>query len=335
MTKREISIGFQTDKSPAQYVALAQLVDRYDFDAVSVYSDLPFHPGFSALTLMAPHIKRARIGVAGVSPARISPIDIAAETALLAQLANAGIYLGLVRGGWLETHGIMPPAQPIQAIRETIDIVRHILSGNTGGYHGSVYHIGEYVRAQYPLPKDPIPILIGTWGKKLAALAGELADEVKIGGTANPDIIPVIRGYIAEGEHKAGRNDGTVGIVVGAVTVVDEDREQARQLVRREVAMYLPLVVKFDSTVEVEPELITRLESLADQGEYDVAGRLISDDLLQRFAFAGTPYDLIEHAERLFDAGASRIEFGTPHGIKSEHGIVLLGEKVIPHFKDR
>jgi hypothetical protein len=64
----------------------------------------------------------------------------------------------------------------------------------------------------------------------MAALAGEVANEVKIGGCANPEMVGLMRSWI-------GNDD--VGIVVGAVTVVDEDGDAARERARREVAMYL------------------------------------------------------------------------------------------------
>lgn len=331
--KREISIAFQTDKSAAQYVELAQLVDQYDFDAVTVYCDAPFQPSFLPLMLMAPHLKRARLGPAAVPPSRIHPIDMASQTALLAEVAAGGVYLGVARGAWLADHGIREIKPPLQAIRETVEIVRYLLEGKTGGYQGEVYQLAAGVRAPYPLPEQPIPILIGTWGEKLCALAGELADEVKVGGSANPDIVPVIQGYIAAGERKAGREPGSVGVVLGAVSVIDEDRDQARQAARRSVALYLPVVAPLDPTVSVDPELVERLKTLASRHEYDTAAGLISDDLLERFAFSGNPDDFINHAERLFAAGASRIEFGTPHGLNPGHGIRLLGEKVLPALR--
>ncbi len=329
----EISIAFQTNKTPAEYIALAQLVNHYDFDAITVYCDAPFHPSYGPLLLMAPHIQRARLGPAAVSPARIHPIDIAAETALLAGIAQGGVYVGIARGAWLESHGITEPDMPIQQIRETVEIIRHFLEGRSDGYQGRIYQIAEHVRAPYPLPEHQIPVLIGTWGKILCGLAGELADEVKIGGSANPDIVPVIRGYIHEGEQRAKRPSGSVNIVIGAVSVVDEDRERARQLARREVALYLPVVAKLDPTIELDPDLIQRIGYFADRHEYDEAGRQISDDLLDRFAFAGNPADMIAHCQRLFDAGANRIEFGTPHGIDSAEGIRLIGEQVIPALR--
>ena len=118
MEKRELSIAFQTDKRAQAYIDLAELVNEYSFDAVTVYCDAPFHPSYAPLMLMAPHIKRARVGPAGIPPSRMHPLDIAAQTALLADLAVGGVYLGLVRGGWLADHGIQELQPPIQAMRE-------------------------------------------------------------------------------------------------------------------------------------------------------------------------------------------------------------------------
>ncbi len=331
---REISIAFQTDKRASEYVRLAQLTNTYDFDAVTVYCDLPFRPSFMPLVLMAPHITRARIGISAIAPSRIPPLDIAAQAALLYDLAPERVYIGLARGAWLAQHGIQEDTPPIQAIREAVELMRYIWQGRTEGFAGQVYRLAPHVRAPYPLPEGRIPILIGSWGEKLCALAGELADEVKIGGSANPDVVPVIRDYIAVGERAAGREVGSVGVVVGAVSVIDDDREAARAMARRAVALYLPVVAPLDPTVTVEPELIERLKRHADRSEFEEGARLVSDDLLDRFAFAGSAHDITAHAERLFAAGAQRVEFGTPHGLhQPDTGIRLLGEKVIPALR--
>ena len=70
-----------------------------------------------------------------------------------------------------------------------------------------------------------------------AALAGEVADEVKIGGCANPDMVALMRSWIG---------NERVGVVVGAVTVVDEDGDAARARAAAEVAMYLDVVGALD-----------------------------------------------------------------------------------------
>ncbi len=329
----EVSIAFQTDKTPTQYIALARQVNQHAFDAVSVYCDAPFHPSYGPLLLMAPHIERARLGPAAVSPSRMPPIDIAANTALLAQLTPGGVYVGLARGAWLADHGISEIKPPIQAIRETVEIVRLLLSGQEGGHSGQVYRLAKHVRAPYPLPEAPIPVMIGTWGPKLAAVAGEIADEVKIGGSANPEMVPVMQQYISVGQRLAGRTADSVVAVMGAVTVVDEDRARARAAARRAAALYLPVVMPLDPTIESDPELLARMQRHVNAGELDSASRLISDDLLERFAFTGNAHDVIRQAEALYDAGARRIEFGTPHGLTSERGIDILGKQVLPTLK--
>lgn len=329
----EISIAFQTDKRASAYIELAQLVDQYDFDAVSVYCDAPFHPSYAPLLLMAPHIKKSRLGAAAISPFRMHPIDIASQAALLADVAQGGVYIGVARGAWLAAHGIQETKKPLTAIRESIDIVRYLLNSEAGGYTGEIYQLAPHVTAPYPLPEKPIPIMIGTWGKKLCAIAGEIADEVKVGGSANPDVVPVIADYIAVGEDKSGRERGSVGVVIGAVTVVSEDRDTARQEARRQVALYIPVVVGLDPTVSVEPELLNRIQEHVEMQNLDAAAALINDDLLDRFAFAGTPDDLIAQSHKLFEAGTHRIEFGTPHGLPSAEGIRLLGEIVVPELR--
>ena len=212
-------------------------------------------------------------------------------------------------------------------------MIRYMLSGQTGGYQGQVYPLAEHVRAPYPLPDQRVPILIGTWGPRLCGMAGEIADEVKIGGSANPDFIPVVRRYITAGEDKAGRNRGSVQVVMGAVCVVDEDRLLARQAARRSVALYLPVVASLDPTLTIDPDFIERLQTHVNQRDWDSAAAMISDELLDRFAFSGSANDVIEQSHRLFAAGAGRVEFGTPHGLKPETGIMMLGRTVIPALR--
>ena len=138
---------------------------------------------------------------------------------------------------------------------------------------------------------------------------------------------------IAPGAARAGRAPGAVGIVLGAVTFVDEDGARARTRARREVARYLPVVAPLDPTVSIEPDLLARIDAAVAVGDLAAAGVLVPDDLLDRFAFSGTPAQVIGQTEAILDAGASRVEFGTPHGLTPREGLRLLGERVLPAFR--
>jgi 5,10-methylenetetrahydromethanopterin reductase len=174
--------------------------------------------------------------------------------------------------------------------------------------------------------------MIGTWGPKTARVAGEVADEIKIGGSANPAMAAYLQPHIEAGIAQAGRRPGSVGICLGAVTVVDEDREAARALARREVALYLPVVAPLDPSM-TDRDWLDRITAAAARRDYQAVERDISDEILDRFAYAGNPADIVTQVESLKQAGATRVEFGTPHGLDSTRGIKLLGERVLPTLR--
>jgi 5,10-methylenetetrahydromethanopterin reductase len=332
MQRREVSVAFQSNKGAAEYAALAIRVEGYGFDALSVYGDLMFQPPIGPLLIMARATARIRLGPASVNPYTLHPVEIAGQIALLDALSGGRAYLGLARGAWLESLGIAQ-TQPVATMREAVAVVRHLLAKERAAFDGTVFHLSAHNVLHYDLLRPAVPLMIGTWGPRLAALAGEVADEVKIGGCVNPRMVAVMRERIAVGATKVNRDARAVGIVLGAVTVVDEDGAAARRKAKEEVALYLPTVAGLDPTVAVDPELLARMETAVRRGDRPAAAALISDDLLRPFAFAGTPDEVIAHAEAIFAAGASRVEFGTPHGLTDARGVQLLGERVLPALR--
>jgi 5,10-methylenetetrahydromethanopterin reductase len=288
----EISVAFQSDEP--DYAALGQIVDDYDFDAVSVYQDLFFPASIGPLLTLAQHVTRARLGPAALNPYTLHPVEIAGQTAALDRASNGRAYLGLVRGSWLDALGI-PQERPITRLREAIEVVRYLLAGRTDGFHGAVYQIAPGAGLHYTPLRSNVPVVLGTWGERTARAVGELVDEVKVGGSANPEIARRMRQWLPP--H--------VGVCLGAVTVVDRDGDAARAKARHELELYLPVVQKLDA------------------GPPD----------LDHFAFAGTPDDILRQVSLLHAAGVTRIEFGTPHGLETpETGLRLIGEHVLPRI---
>jgi len=325
----EIGLGIQADKPVGTYAALAALAEKYDFEVISVFGDLLFQPPIVPLLEMAGATTRVRLGAACWNPYTLHPYEIAGQLLALAAASHGRAYLGLARGTWLGSIGV-PQPKPVVMLQEAIAVIRALVTGDDSGVVGTVFRLDPGVRLRYHRGTNSPRMLIGTWGPKMASLAGGIADEVKIGGTANPAMIDVMRQRIAPGALAAGRLPQDVGIVVGAVTVVDRDGALARAKARSEVAMYLAVVAELDPTVTIEPELIAEIGMLTARGQHTAAGSLISDDLLDLFAFAGTPDQVAAQAQALIDAGASRVEFGTPHGLTDEDGIEMLGREVLP-----
>lgn len=343
-TLRQLSIAFQTDKPLAAYGPLAAAAEKYGFDAVTVYNDMLYQPAWLPLLEMARATQSITLGVAAVNPFTCHPINIAGNIALIDEASNGRAYLGIARGGWLDFVGVTP-RRPVTALREAMACVRHLLHRDPAPLPGEIFPLAGGDSLRWNILRPDIPFLLGTWGEQTIRACRDQIDAVKIGGSANPDVIGHFRRMLefdAEaqgaqwgrgGAGGSGSHGRPVDIVIGAVSVVDEDGDAARRLARREVALYLPIVAELDPTVQIDPELLARLKDAAAHYDFAAAADLISDALLARFAFAGTPADLAAHAETLFAAGAARVEFGTPHGLTPERGLRLLGEQVLPRIR--
>ena len=123
----EVGIAFQTDKTPAEYLALGELVDSFEFDVVSAYNDLFFQPALGPLLHLAQRVHRARLGPAALNPNTLHPVEIAGQIAVLDMATHGRAYLGLARGAWLDALGL-PPERPVARLREAVLLVQHLLA---------------------------------------------------------------------------------------------------------------------------------------------------------------------------------------------------------------
>ncbi len=334
MTSPSITIAFQTDKPITAYGPMAAQVEAYGFDGVSVYNDMLYQPAWLPLLEMARHTRRVRLGPAAVNPFTCHPINIASHIALVDEMSQGRAYLGLARGSWLDFIGLNPP-RPVTALREAFECMRHLLRQSTEPYQGQIFPLAGGDSLRWKIHRPEIPFLLGTWGRQTIRACLPHISEIKIGGSANPDVIPQVQAAVAEAARLHGAAPTTVRLALGAVTVVAEDGQAARHLARRKVALYLPVVAQLDQSLQLEPELLQGIRAAAAEYDFERAGRYISDDLLRRFAFAGTPGEVAHQAQEIFAAGANRVEFGTPHGLTAAEGVRLLGERVLPALRNQ
>jgi len=245
---------------------------------------------------MARETERIRLGPAALNPFTLHPYEIAGQVAMLDSVSGGRAYLGLAKGAWLDLLGI-EEERPLAALREAVAIVEALLAGDTSGVAGERFTLSPGTELAYPRERAEVPLLIGTWGPETARWAGTVADEVKIGGTANPGLLPMVRGWI---------DNPDVRLVVGCVTVVDEDGEWARARAATVVQPYLEVVARHDPTLE--PGGAPRLE---------------------RFCIAGTPEEVAGRVSELWEAGADRVELGTPQGRTPLAGVDLICGRVL------
>jgi 5,10-methylenetetrahydromethanopterin reductase len=246
---------------------------------------------------MARVTERVRLGPAALNPFTLHPYEIAGQIAMLDTVSRGRAYLGLAKGAWLDRLGI-DERRPLAALGEAVAIVRALLAGDDAGVAGDRFSLSPGTTLAYPRFREAVPLLVGTWGRATAAWAGTVADELKIGGSANPELVPVVRGWL--GNPK-------VSIVLGCVTVVDEDGGSARERARAAVAPYVDVVAGLDPTLDTSAPLP-----------------------LDRFCIAGTPEEVAARVEELWGAGADRVELGTPQGRTTPAGVDLICDRLLP-----
>ncbi len=329
--RRELGLGLQTDKRPGTYAALARVAEEAGFDVVTTFNDLWFQPALPALLEVAAATSRVRVGPSCLNPYTVHPVELAGQAAALDRASGGRAYLGLAAGAWLGDLGI-EQRRPLTTIREAWEVVSRLLAGDRAGFEGEVFRLAPGAGLAYEPERTAVPLLVGSWSPGLTRFAGARAAELKLGGCANPAMVRLARERLDEAAAAAGRDPAEVGLVAGAVTVVDRDGARARAHARAEVAMYLAVVAGFDATLELDPELAAALDARLAAGDRRGAAALVPDDLLDLFAFSGTPEQVAARAEGLFEAGATRVEFGTPHGLDEREGVELLARRVLPRL---
>lgn len=325
----EFGVGFGGTLPPSDYAELAARLEELGFGVVTVFGDLMMQPPALVLASMAGATDRIKLGVGCYTPWTLHPVEIAGQLAYLDHLSGGRAFMGIVRGAWLDQL-FLDTSRSLAAVTDTVAIVQMLLAGSTDGYEGQVYSVAPGTTPMYPVLRPRIPLMVGTWSPRLAEFAGAHADQIQVGGCANPAMAPVVKEFVAVGEQAAERTPGSVDIVLTAVTVVDDDGDAARARARTEVALPFQVIAGFDRTLDVDPELLDKMAALLRSHEYEQAGRLIPDDLLDKFTFAGTPEEVASQAAAVYDAGVRRIEFDSPFGLTPARGVELLGTRVLP-----
>ncbi len=163
---------------------------------MSVFHDLLYQPAIGPLLLMARVTERIRLGPAALNPFTLHPYEIAGQIAMLDLVSNGRAYLGLSKGAWLDRLGL-EEERPLAGLREAVAIVQALLAGDDAGVQGERFTLLPGTTLAYPRARPSVPLTIGTWGRKTARWAGTVAAEVKLGGTANPDLVREMRTWVA------------------------------------------------------------------------------------------------------------------------------------------
>jgi len=289
--------------TPQDYQELGAQAERNGFEAVWV----PEGGGRDSLTSLATIAMKTNTVKLGTG---ILPIfaRTATNTAMgaagMAAVSGGRFILGLGVGHrpTVESRDGIPFKQPMTRLRETIQIVRALLSGEQVDFPGKQFKIsGASLGAA--APKTKVPIYIAALGPQMLQMAGELADGVLMNWTA-VDYLEEAIGHIRRGAEMAGRDPKDIDIAGYVRVAVGDDVSASRHSLRRQVARYAgnPFYRNFFAETGFDKEMSAAAAALAE-GNLDKAADSITVEMQDQVAVVGTVEECWAALEKRRDAG--------------------------------
>ena len=148
-------IGFSRGLGPAEVVECVRLAEELGYESAWVAEG---HGGdqFSTLTACAASTERILLGTSITSVFVRSAPTIAMAAACVDQFSGGRFILGVGSSHKIQVepeHGLVF-SQPVQRLRECVDIVRTLLHDGGVSYQGSVYNIERFDLWFEPLRKE-------------------------------------------------------------------------------------------------------------------------------------------------------------------------------------
>ncbi|MFB6254603.1 MAG: TIGR04024 family LLM class F420-dependent oxidoreductase, partial [Halobacteriaceae archaeon] len=251
-----------------------------------------------------------------------SPALIAQTAATLQELSDDRFRLGLGPSGpaVIENWHGMSFDQPLRRQRETIEIIKQIMTGSPVTYDGEIFDLDGF-RLRCDPPNNPPPIDVAGMGQKSVELAGRFAD----GWHAllfTPDGFRDRLADFNRGIDLGNKNRADLMTTLIVVCCVHQDQNAAARLVRQHIGFYLGGMGPFYR------------DNLADQGYHDLAYDVyekwqagnreealnrIPENILNSLAVYGTPDEARSRLEQFQSIeGVDQIAISFPRGASQE-----------------
>jgi alkanesulfonate monooxygenase SsuD/methylene tetrahydromethanopterin reductase-like flavin-dependent oxidoreductase (luciferase family) len=127
--------------------------------------------------------------------------------------------------------------RPRQRMREYVEIVRLLLSGQDATYQGQLFQFHHFPKLVEKPPE--IPIYFGSSGSQMLQLAGQVADGVILNSLVTPEHLRHAREMLRQGAAKTGRDPSALRIASSVIYSVSDDAEEAARAAKEDVLFYL------------------------------------------------------------------------------------------------
>jgi len=241
-----LSIGYWgMGNDAARQLALAREAERLGWDSVWA-AEAYGSDAATVLAWLAGQTSTVGLGSAVFQVPARSAAMTAMTAATLDRLSGGRFRLGLgvsgpqVAEGW---HG-QRYARPLDRTRDYVAVVRMALARERVAYRGDTLELplpssqGKALKLTVAPVQRPLPVYLAAIGPRNIALAGEIADGW-LGFLFDPAHAGEIRGALAQGAARAGRELDGFDLAVTVQARIDDDLDAARDAMRPMVALYV------------------------------------------------------------------------------------------------
>ncbi len=233
------------------------------------------------------------------------PSALASFWATLSEHTGGRVALGIGTGdSSLRTMGLKP--QKLAELENSIEELRTLFRGEEVTEASS----GVGFRLSWMPEPQRVPIYIAASAPKILKMSGRIADGVIVLVGTAPHFIEAALRTIEAGAKESGRKLKDLHIVLWTPTAIDDDRTEARDLVRAHVSR----VAIRPLPAEVDPSLKAAIDKIRDSYNYyehmDTEAShadLVPDELVDLFALAGTPDECADRLKDIRSLGIDQV----------------------------
>jgi 5,10-methylenetetrahydromethanopterin reductase len=202
----------------------------------------------------------------------------------------------------VETLGKKPST--LANLERSVGVLRDLIGGKTI----TSDETKAEVHLTYASDQNPIPIYLAVSSPKIHRLAGKIGDGAIVLVGVDPHFLQASRRELEAGAKEAGTTlkDKKFRVVCWTPCSILDDGRAARRAVKAHVARILKRKLPFELDAAAM-EVVNRIRQEYEYYEHMVVGTphgdSVPDEMVERFAIAGTPKEAQEQIERLAASG--------------------------------
>ena len=199
----------------------------------------------------------------------------------------------------------IPYERPRTALKETVEIIRGLTSGQEVSFEGDVLTVRD-AHLVVKAVQRRIPIYLGAIGPRALRLAGAIADGVLLNAYSPVEYVRYAAGEVRSAAEEAGRDPAEVDIacmlVVRPIDLTGTTRDMLKERIVRQLAEPHVGEVLLEKG-GFDPRILSPLRHLAqEKGENEAVG-LIGDEMVDAFYVLGAIEHRMERVAEYRDAG--------------------------------